>query len=126
MNDKTLIDTVDSDTFTQAAVEAALREAADACAGAAWKHEGDDAYSRGLDKGALEQVKSSVAAIRALIPDTGALDRALEKAREEGRREGQIEAGAVFATSDAEANWIADMENACPACGGSGHKGDGQ
>ena len=29
-----------------------------------------------------------------------------------------------FATPDAEGQWIADMDNACPHCGGSGHKDD--
>lgn len=29
-----------------------------------------------------------------------------------------------FATSGAEARWCEDMEDACPCCGGSGHRGD--
>lgn len=30
----------------------------------------------------------------------------------------------MLATSNAEARWIEDCDNACPYCGGSGHKGD--
>lgn len=97
--------------LTDAAVEAALREAADML----------------IDLGHVSESGETLAKeVLALIPNPGALDRALEKAREEGRREGQVKAGAVFATSDAEGQWIKDMENACPACGGSGHKGDGE
>ena len=40
------------------------------------------------------------------------------------RAEGRIEAGAVFSTTGAEERYVADTENACPACGGSGHKDD--
>ena len=44
----------------------ALEEAATAATRAAWKHEGDDDYSRGMDRGAREQVEACAAAIRAL------------------------------------------------------------
>lgn len=45
----------------------AMRDAAAEAAGfAAWKHEGDDAYSRGMDAGATHQVRACVDAIRAL------------------------------------------------------------
>ena len=37
---------------------------------------------------------------------------------------GQIKAGGVFATSGAEERYCEAQENACPACGGSGHKDD--
>lgn len=43
-----------------------LERAAEAAGFAAWKHEGDDDFSRGMDKGAREQVQACVAAIRAL------------------------------------------------------------
>lgn len=36
----------------------------------------------------------------------------------------QIARGDVFADTNPEAQYIADMEHACPACGGSGHKDD--
>lgn len=39
-------------------------------------------------------------------------------------RRGQIKAGGVLSTTDAEARWVKDQENACPCCGGSGHKDD--
>lgn len=45
---------------------AALEEAATAATRAAWKHEGDDDYSRGMDMGAREQVEACAAAVRAL------------------------------------------------------------
>lgn len=51
---------------------------------------------------------------------TAALDRMLLDAE----RKGQIKAGGVFADTNPEAQWIKDGENACPACGGSGHKDD--
>lgn len=111
--------------LSDAAVEAALREAAavaglaESAAKKAYSDNGEERHSGMASAGAVIGRR-----ILALIPDTGALDRALERAREEGRREGQIRAGAVFATSDAEGQWVEDMENACPACGGSGHKGD--
>lgn len=40
----------------------------DAAGQAAWRHEGSDGYSVGLDRGAREQVKACVDAIRALSP----------------------------------------------------------
>ena len=103
----------------QGMVAAALEEAERACERAAY----DGTYPQHdmVELGCLR----SRDYIRALIPDAGAaLDRALEKAREKGRREGQIKAGAIFATSGAEDRWLEDMESACPACGGSGHKDD--
>jgi hypothetical protein len=52
------------------AAQASERERCrDAVCNSAWKHEGDDAYSAGLDRGAREQVKASVAAIDALSPN---------------------------------------------------------
>lgn len=39
-------------------------------------------------------------------------------------RNAQIARGDVFADADTEARWIEDSKNACPACGGSGHKDD--
>ena len=78
----------------------ALEEAADACANETWPHEGDDAYSRGLDRGALEQASACAAVIRALSdapareehPDDLAVDRfavamkaKLAKKRADGR-----------------------------------------
>jgi hypothetical protein len=39
---------------------------AEAAGFAAWKHEGDDAYSRGMDAGAAQQVRACIDAIRAL------------------------------------------------------------
>lgn len=48
----------------------ALEEAATAATRAAWKHEGDDDYSRGMDRGAREQVEACAAAIRALKEGT--------------------------------------------------------
>jgi len=49
---------------------------------------------------------------------------ALELRDAQMRAQGRIEAGAVFATTGAEERYVADTENACPACGGSGHKDD--
>lgn len=46
------------------------------------------------------------------------------KASLEVARNAQIERGDVFSDTNPEARWIEDMENACPACGGSGHKDD--
>lgn len=46
------------------------------------------------------------------------------KASLEVTRNAQIERGDVFSDTNPEAHWIEDMENACPACGGSGHKDD--
>jgi hypothetical protein len=43
-----------------------IEECALAAGQAAWKHEGDDAYSRGKDDGAVHQVQECVKAIRAL------------------------------------------------------------
>ena len=44
-----------------------MRErAATACAENTWRHIGDDAYSRGLDRGALEQASACAAHIRAI------------------------------------------------------------
>lgn len=53
----------------RAGMEAALEVAGRA----AWKHEGNDAYSQGMDRGAWEQVKACVAAIRAAIAALPAL-----------------------------------------------------
>jgi hypothetical protein len=111
------------DEVTQRAnamVAAALEEAVATVRGLLW----DDPIDE-CERVRNRALTSAEAKVRALIPDAGAaLDRALEKAREEGRREGQIKAGAAFATSGAEERWVEDMENACPACGGSGHKDD--
>lgn len=49
---------------------------------------------------------------------------ALELRDAQMRAQRRIEAGAVFATTGAEERYVADTENACPACGGSGHKDD--
>lgn len=45
---------------------AGVEAAAQAAGFSAWKHEGNDAYSRGLDAGAIHQVHECVRAIRAL------------------------------------------------------------
>lgn len=45
-----------------------IEAAATAASFAAWKHEGEDAYSQGMDAGARHQVKACVEAIRALSP----------------------------------------------------------
>ncbi|MDF3607573.1 hypothetical protein PE067_16315 [Paracoccus sp. DMF-8] len=49
-------------------------------------------------------------------------DEALAEAK--AARAAQIAAGHVFADTNPEAKWIEDSDNACPACGGSGHKDD--
>ena len=38
----------------------------------AWKHEGDDAYSQGLDRGAVQQVHESIKALDAAIAEAKA------------------------------------------------------
>lgn len=50
----------------RAGAEAMREECAKAAGFAAWKHEGDDAYSRGMDAGAVQQVRACVDSIRAL------------------------------------------------------------
>ena len=47
--------------------EAALKEALDAVSRAAWKHNGDDSYSAGLEDGARKQNEDDYEAILALI-----------------------------------------------------------
>lgn len=49
-----------------AARDMAREEAATAAERAAWKHDGDDDYSQGMDRGAREQVEACAAAIRAM------------------------------------------------------------
>jgi hypothetical protein len=71
-------DLVEARAEVEAAVKRALEAAADTCADNTWRHEGDDAYSRGLDRGALEQASASAAAIRALASDPEALRRIVE------------------------------------------------
>lgn len=46
--------------------EQGIAAAREAVGLSAWKHEGDDAYSRGMDAGAIHQVKQCLAAIDAL------------------------------------------------------------
>lgn len=46
--------------------EKIIEECAIAAGLAAWKHVGDDAYSQGMDRGAIHQVEKCVEAIRAL------------------------------------------------------------
>lgn len=46
--------------------DAALEEHIRVVCSSAWKHEGNDAYSQGMDRGAREQVQASVDALRAL------------------------------------------------------------
>ncbi len=55
-----------TDTPYADARNAVLEEAIDACASAAWKHVGDDAYSQGMDAGACHQVDECIKAIEAL------------------------------------------------------------
>jgi hypothetical protein len=43
-----------------------LREAEKAASESCWKHAGEDAYSRGMDAGAIHQAKACVEAIREL------------------------------------------------------------
>lgn len=45
-----------------------LKAAAKAASEACWKHIGEDAYSQGMDAGAIHQTKACVEAIRALSP----------------------------------------------------------
>lgn len=52
-----------------------IEEAAKAAGSSAWKHEGDDAYSRGMDRGAVQQVRACVEAIRALLPSPAAPEK---------------------------------------------------
>lgn len=55
-------------TIDPAAIrEAALKEALDAVSRAAWKHNGDDSYSAGLEDGARKQNEDDYEAILALI-----------------------------------------------------------
>lgn len=51
------------------AAEKALREAAEAVSRAAWKHNGDDSYSAGLEDGARKQNEADRDAILALIKE---------------------------------------------------------
>ena len=54
--------------LSDALIAAAYEAAATACANETWRHIGDDAYSRGMDRGACEQASACAAAIRALTP----------------------------------------------------------
>lgn len=62
----------------------------------------------------------------ATIPIPTDAQAALDKLLREAEQRGQIKAGGVFADNDPEARYIEDMQNACPACEGSGHKDDAQ
>jgi len=48
---------------------AGLREAAEIVSRSAWRHEGDDAHSKGMDRGAREQNKADYDAILARIAE---------------------------------------------------------
>ncbi|WP_323008972.1 hypothetical protein [Paracoccus sp. (in: a-proteobacteria)] len=74
---------------------------------------------RALSPAATEPVAWRV---RVRSGDQAALDKLIREAEQRG----QIKAGGVFADTDPEARYIEDMQNACPACEGSGHKDDGQ
>ncbi len=73
------------DDETLALIAAAYEDAADACADETWHHAGDDAYSRGLDRGAAHQASACAAAVRSLTPSDAqaALDRMLRRAKNE-------------------------------------------
>ncbi len=73
------------DDETLAMIAAAYEDAADICADETWHHIGDDAYSRGLDRGAAEQASTCAAAIRSLTPSDAqaALDRMLRQEKNE-------------------------------------------
>jgi hypothetical protein len=49
--------------------KAVLEEAIEAVGQAAWKHEGDDAYSQGMDRGARHQVDACIKALTRLMGD---------------------------------------------------------
>lgn len=68
-----------------ATIAAAYEDAADTCANETWHHVGEDAYSRGLDRGAAEQASTCAAAIRASTPADAiaAFEAALKRARNE-------------------------------------------
>ena len=82
-----------------ALVAAAYEDAAAACADAAWRRDGDDAYTRGLDNGALEQAAACATAVRARTPDDAraALEKVKREAREEAlpTRSEMVEAAAM-------------------------------
>ena len=98
----------------KAMVAAAYRDAAQAA--------DDHTPDRPLQSRATGMVISSD--ILARIPADA--QAALDKLIREAERRGQAKAGAIFATSGAEARYVEDGENACPVCGGSGHKDDAQ
>lgn len=76
-------------THALAMVAAAYGDAANTCAENTWRHEGTDAYSRGLDRGARDQACADAAAIRARTPDDAqaALDALLRAERVKALRE---------------------------------------
>lgn len=76
-------------THALAMVAAAYEDAANTCAENTWRHEGSDAYSRGLDRGALDQACSDAAAIRARTQADAqaALDALLRAERVKALRE---------------------------------------
>jgi hypothetical protein len=82
-SDDTQYTRTDTIPSPDALIRAALEEAADACTDNTWRHLGDDAYSRGLDRGALEQASACAASVRSLANDPEAL--AAIKAKAEGR-----------------------------------------
>lgn len=88
-----------------AAIAAAYEDAADTCADETWHHVGDDAYSRGLDRGAAEQASTCAAAIRARTPPDAlaALERVKRKAKNEA-----LEAAAKSIPAGFAAAYLAD------------------
>ena len=56
--------------LTDACIREGLERAAKAATQACWRHEGEDAYSKGMDAGAIHQAEACAAAIRALIVPT--------------------------------------------------------
>lgn len=95
-------------THALAMVAAAYEDAANTCAENTWRHEGSDAYSRGLDRGALDQACSDAAAIRARTPADAqaALDALLREEREAGRLDGLREAAHVAYVTCAETRHV--------------------
>lgn len=111
----------------EALVAATLERAAEK-ADAAMKKYAEAAYSKDNADGRAQNAAKCYCAgeigdtIRSLA--TPAQTDALAKLIREAEIRGQIKAGGVFATSGAEERWVQDGENACHACGGSGHKDD--
>ena len=64
-----------SDARIQAAVRAGMIAAANDVSSNAWKHEGDDSYSQGMDYGARNQNEIDHASILALAADSAAVAR---------------------------------------------------